>query len=520
MQWQNIVVSSKILGHISAGIYRTTAGALKELISNAYDADSSRVAITTNSPSFDIITCSDNGNGITPDEFSRMMEGGIGDSQKRVEGDSTAIYNRPIIGQLGIGILGIAQICHEFKIISHHKGTETAFEANIVLMDYLKEKVSGLELDKETDQAIDVGKFNYNRIDYDAELGGTQIIAADMRTAFVRRFRENANLLLPSLFSSFLENIHDSGGSIKELGAYWQMVWELTVASPVPYPESGPFNWDNIDLAHEGNFKDDFELLKKSHVDSKFEVIVDGLSLKKPNVFPYPTNRTISESIKGVIFPINNSFEVYGKPLKIMGYIYLQDGKAIEPAELRGILIRIKKIAIGYYDSTFLKYPKIEGPRFNWLSGELFVLEGLEHALNIDRDSFNEMHPHYIKIQQIVHDLLPSVFRKASIGVNERSARKRIAAESAHSKRIISIINESLGGTYDVVEKNDDGLLIEIDKKQQQIILNTGSDYWPKKKAQRDLTKIAAIAYEISAIAEKSARRDTFYKLLNKLLSI
>lgn len=65
MDWQNIIVSSKILGHISAGVYRSPAGAIKELVSNAFDANATRVAITTNWLSFDIITCRDNGSGMT-----------------------------------------------------------------------------------------------------------------------------------------------------------------------------------------------------------------------------------------------------------------------------------------------------------------------------------------------------------------------------------------------------------------------------------------------------------------------
>jgi DNA mismatch repair ATPase MutL len=78
MDWQTIVVSSKILGHISAGVYRSPAGAIKELVSNAFDANATRVAITTNWPSFDIITCRDNGSGMTPEQFRQIMQGGIG----------------------------------------------------------------------------------------------------------------------------------------------------------------------------------------------------------------------------------------------------------------------------------------------------------------------------------------------------------------------------------------------------------------------------------------------------------
>ena len=122
---ENIRVSSKILGHISAGIYRSPGGALKELISNAFDADATRVVITTNWPSFDVITCRDNGDGMTKEKFKRIMTKEIGDSNKRItnDGNNKDLTNqgRPIIGWLGIGMLGIAQICHEFQIISHHR---------------------------------------------------------------------------------------------------------------------------------------------------------------------------------------------------------------------------------------------------------------------------------------------------------------------------------------------------------------------------------------------------------------
>ena len=105
--WREIKVSSKILGHISAGIYRSPAGAIKELVSNAFDADATRVAITTNWPSFDIITCRDNGTGMTQQKFKEIMDREIGDSTKRVaaNGDINDLTNleRPIIGWLGIG---------------------------------------------------------------------------------------------------------------------------------------------------------------------------------------------------------------------------------------------------------------------------------------------------------------------------------------------------------------------------------------------------------------------------------
>ena len=55
MTWESITVSNKVVGHISAGIYRSPGGALRELVGNAFDANDARVIITTNWPSFDLL---------------------------------------------------------------------------------------------------------------------------------------------------------------------------------------------------------------------------------------------------------------------------------------------------------------------------------------------------------------------------------------------------------------------------------------------------------------------------------
>ena len=44
-------------------------------------------------------------------------------------------------------------------------------------------------------------------------------------------------------------------------------------------------------------------------------------------------------------------------------------------------------MGIGYYDQSMLDYRSNEGPRSRWVTGEIYVHEGLEDALNVDRDS-------------------------------------------------------------------------------------------------------------------------------------
>ena len=53
----------RVLARITEGIYRQPASALRELVSNAYDADATEVVILTDAPRFGQITVRDNGRG-------------------------------------------------------------------------------------------------------------------------------------------------------------------------------------------------------------------------------------------------------------------------------------------------------------------------------------------------------------------------------------------------------------------------------------------------------------------------
>lgn len=523
MDWQNIQVSSKILGHISAGIYCSPTGVIKELVSNAFDADATRVAITTNWPSFDIITCRDNGTGMTPEKFRRIMTEEIGDSAKRVATDGlvrdVTDLNRPIIGWLGIGMLGVAQICHEFKIISHHQKTQTAFQATVRLVDFLREKVSEIAPDSTSEQPIDVGQFIVEEIDYDPKKTGTYIIASDMRSAFVRKFRENSgDDRLPLKFAAFLEKIHQAR-SVRALSDYWQMVWELAVACPVPYIDEGPFDWEKIEV--ESEFKKRLINLQQSLKDYQFEVVVDGLSLRKPNRYPLASPKAPGDGqITGKLFSIDTDAKVYGQPLKLSGYIYLQNSRAVEPMELRGLLVRIRNVAIGTYDPTLFNFPKIPAPRFNWLSGEIYVEKGLEFALNIDRDSFNEMHPHFVKLQGVVHDLLQTVFLEADRGQRKRSQAKRENRQTEKRAILKSLIRQELGENYELISTDKGHSPLTIDTDGDRILENEQSALLPQTKNKRELAQLIAFVFEISMLAPEEKRREKFYQLLSELVKL
>ena len=519
MEWQKIEVNSKILGHISAGIYRSPAGAIKELVSNAFDADATRVVITTNWPSFDIITCRDNGSGIYQEKFRKIMNQEIGDSFKRaaINGsvDDETNLGRPIIGWLGIGMLGIAQICHEFKVISHHRESESAFKASVRLADFLREKVSHISPEEISKHPIDVGEFTIEAIEYDPDKAGTCVIAWDMRSAFIRKFRETLGenpVPLPSKFSAFLKEIHRSR-SVKTLSDYWQMVWELTLACPIPYASA--FDWDKIEVKPE--LQEWLNHLQKSLNTYQFEVVVDGLSLRKPNQYPLGAPQIPKQELtNGKLFFISEDEEIYGQPFKLSGYIYLQNSRAVEPMELRGLLVRIRNIAIGTYDATLFKFPKVPAPRFNWVSGEIYVEEGLEFALNIDRDSFNELHPHFVKLKEIIHNVLENkVFPEAARSQRKRSKEKLEHIETEKEATLTSLINSELGDNYGRISTNTEIFPLKIDNSEKIIVENNDSVFLPKSKSKRKVTRLIAYAFEISRQAPEEERKKKFYQLLS-----
>ena len=530
MDWQNIEVSSKIVGHISAGIYRSPAGALKELVSNAFDADATRVAITTNWPSFDIITCRDNGSGMTRETFERIMRQGIGDSTKRATTEGKVSHvttlGRPIVGWLGIGMLGIAQICHEFQVISHHKASQTAFRATIRLVDFLREKVSEVSPEpvpatstgnSSAEKPIDVGLFSIEPVAYEPDKAGTYVIAADMRSAFVRKFRETSGKdRLPSIFSAFLKKIH-TNRSAKTVSPYWQMVWDLAVACPLPYVETGPFDWDKIVATQE--LKERLIHQQQALKTHQFEVVVDGLSLRRPHRYPLASQPSESGKLTGRLFAVDKNVKVYGQNFRISGYVYLQDGRAIEPMDLRGLLVRIRNVAIGTYDATLFSYPRIPNPRFNWISGEVDVEGGLEFALNIDRASFNEIHPHFVKLKEVIHNLLETeVFPEAGHRGRERSLAKRKGRATEKQALLNTFIHRELGDDYVLISTDESSLPLMVDPSGEKVLENNQSKFLPTPKSKRELMQLIAYAFEISMQAPEEKRREKFYGLLSEFV--
>jgi hypothetical protein len=510
-----IKVHEKALGHLSRGLYRSPASALRELVSNAWDANATTVRITTNYPRFFQIAVEDNGVGFTRDEFVNLMEGGIGNSEKAPSRVSPS--GRPIIGRLGIGMLGIAQICLGFRIISRPK-TGKGFSARIRLYDLLKESLDrndpSVTRQESGTREVDVGDYHVEEsFDLRNVRFGTTIIADDVHPTFVRAFQDSVafkGFKRPSKEWSGLLKIVSRVRSLQELGDYWRLIWELAASCPVPYLN---------DRAVPHNLIAEDQKTLKSY---NFKVFVDGLELRKPvYLHGNPEGYTYQH-----IQP--QTKRVYDKNLVFHGYIVVQEGTQLHPDELRGIMIRIKNVGIGYYDPSFLDYRINQGPRSRWLTGEIVVDNGLEDALNIDRDSFNRFHPEFRAIQEYVHEILntkifPEVYRQ----IEKRSAQRVDEKEKARNRTLKETVSEFTDLPVKLRKQSQEDkavsetptVSIEGRKNQISLILPSPDDL-DIKKSNRQLALSLLAIFEI-ATREKTRdkQRKVFTDLLLKLLA-
>lgn len=505
-----IVLHEKAFAHLTRGMYRSPASAIRELISNAWDARAHNVEIRTGYPHFVEMTVTDDGEGFSQEEFLRIVQGGLGNSEKRIR-ELNNPGDRPIIGRLGIGMFGIAQICGSFIVSSNPKAGKP-FKARIRLYNLIKE-----ELDKpdspyvqpsEFDASLEVHVGDYRELPFDPnefEGTGTRIVADVMHPVFSKTFRDSISEAEGVPPRKWQEAVIKLGNhhSLQEIGEYFRFIWEIAASAPVPYLDPTAVPRDAVKKFHR-------DLIKQ-----KFKVKVDGIQLFKPVWLKGNKNGyTIIRVPETTDTPFN-------RRISFSGYIAVQEGSQIKPDELRGIMIRVKGVGIGLYDPSLLDYRFNEGPRTRWITGEIYVTEGLEDALNVDRDSFNRFHPQFSYLQKTVHEILQKVLFPEVYGkLDARSKRKARKRDEARSIALIDTLSEVFGADAQGSIAEDAHLRIRSTKiGGRKKLLNMDADYAVNtKKSNRQLARSLLILFDLAMLHPKSEVRRMFSEALSKLL--
>lgn len=504
----------RVIARVTDGIYRQPGSALRELISNAYDADATRVVISTDAPRFDRIVVEDNGHGMTPEMVARLLFHIGGSAKRNDEGKAfgiTAADNpllspkgRRLIGKIGIGLFSVSQLTHSFQLITKVKGDAFRTVATVALKQYQDDDEA--TVDDSGKHKFESGKVHIWRENAtDVEAHGTSVILTSIRPPakdtlrsrdiwgaiehneasddpddqqaiepprfHIGRVDASGNLLRKSgtahnslpwdesdtpdgAFRKLVDAVWNEVGpsnpnpQLSQIFDYYlRMVWQLALAVPVPYVSGHLFDmtlgeWaETFELSNspKGNAKrleamektirDTLALKDPAGIDEKFEVYFDDLKLLRPIRFSaLPVTQHVLK--KPLVF-LGACREEFGKvpralsggPLAFEAYLFWTP--KVAPTEHQGSLIRIHGSSGTLFDSTFMRYQIAERTRLAQITCEIFVTEGLDSALNIDRESFNNAHPHSVYLTKWLHGALRQL----------ATAQKKLASEIRNQTR-------------------------------------------------------------------------------------
>lgn len=513
---EKLSTSTLVFKRITDGIYRQPSSALRELISNAYDADATRVVIEMDAPRFDTIIIRDDGIGLTDKALCWMIKY-IGDSPKRdwdgvelgvVKQDNPRLSpgGRKLIGKIGIGLFAVSQLTKEFQLITKTHGSKHRTIADIVLATHSEDDFDRPEAHGKRKTPFRTGTVKIWRVPAsDESAHGTEIILRNLlpRVRQELSSREIWTLCNPEEFKlkneegeprqppryhigcihkdipdrirqspklpwdmedspkkKFEKMVHaliDEYGkstttpSLEEtLDNYLKLLWTLSLQIPIDYLTKHTFEitkHDGIKAFKLGNEKksqaEEIKFLGRKSIrqimkltspergrTKKFSVIMDGVELLRPISFDnlpttshainYPLLFVGKDSPKLDNIPEN----IRGGKLAFEGYLFWNS--KIVPKEHIGVLVRINDASGTLFDETFMKYPTSEQTRLRQITAEIFITEGLDAALNIDRESFNFAHPHYQYVSNWVHNSLRQFATKhKSIGKKIRESKQQ-----------------------------------------------------------------------------------------------
>jgi hypothetical protein len=248
---------------------------------------------------------------------------------------------------------------------------------------------------------------------------------------------------------------------------YLRMVWQLSLAVPLPYVSGHLFDVDlsgwalayllsnepkgtatPVDSESSGSIRVKLGLTDPIDDGGNFVVLFDDLKLSRPIKFHDLPTTNHALKMPLVFFGRcreefrNAPAELSGGPLEFEAY--LMWNPKIAPTEHQGALIRIHGSSGTLFDSTFMRYQVSEQTRLRQTSCEIFVTQGLESALNIDRESFNNAHPHSVFIRKWLHSALRQL-----ANVQKRLASEvRVHTRGASTDVVVAEIQRIAGAVW------------------------------------------------------------------------
>ncbi|MEE5085852.1 ATP-binding protein [Pseudomonas alliivorans] len=579
----------KVLARVTDGIYRLPGSAIRELISNAYDADAENVIIDTDVPRFETISVRDDGNGMSIETLVNLLNH-IGGSAKRTEkGEALKVTDeldnslsrrkkRKLIGKIGIGLFSVAQLTRDFDIITKQKNESFYLKARVRLHNYSEEYIREVEREHRKkslssgpngapNNGGDVRGASFETGEVEIWTEPTENLDAHGTDIILRNIKKSARDQLRSvdiwgqetaeteldpdidkddlLNSSKLEKPSFHVGNYfgkdgfeyydgkerepdlpwleddpandrlkklyeKLLGltkvttnpklgivfdSYLNMIWSLSLSVPLNYIEKHPFSYSLNEVEDvyvisnklkgqatkyepEDRSLPLSDLLNPSrnYRDIDFNVIVDGTALFRPLKFTGlpKSSGAVKRPILfvGSYSPDLTSFNAQDAGGKISFDAYILWTPKVIPKDHNGVLVRVNNSSGTLFDETFMRHQVAEHTIKSQLTIEVFVHEGLDSALNIDRESFNISHPHYQIIMKWLHQSIRQVVNKYKAIKKEVLAENNSTSKDVYDSKLTELVLTS-------IKKSG----LQLDDVSNLYLIDSGTAYSTDKNA-------------------------------------
>lgn len=250
-----------------------------------------------------------------------------------------------------------------------------------------------------------------------------------------------------------------TASTLEQLDEYLQSMWKLSLALPLPYIGKHPFDYGAGDkliflgIPPSGKAADTISLkpgetireklaMQSGRQASEFRVVFDGVELFRP--IDLPTELMRKSRITAPVMAVANeeapfpegALERAGGKLRFEAYLYWNT--QITPKDIQGVAVRVHEASGTLYDHRFLNYQISEQNRLRQITAEVFVLEGLDGAINIDRESFNFSHPHYLYIQRWLHRALRLLINRLKSYASEDLKIERAKSAQTNRRAVVS----------------------------------------------------------------------------------
>ncbi|WP_062239024.1 ATP-binding protein [Fictibacillus sp. FJAT-27399] len=491
-------ISPSVLRELS-GVYQPFVKAIKEIISNSYDADAKNVYLNF-ADNFKHLSIEDDGHGMNPLEFIKEY---IRIGKSSTKSDFTKL-GRPRIGGKGIGFLAPARYCQSLEVVTKRSGRINSYfqidsinQTVIQSSDYLLEHLGDLSvlkyltIDKVTDeydntveteinglvvkikQPLTRLKIWYNFDSSSVELKATinfdRLFSLDSAKSLedIENFCEvsfkevNANEKSMSYTKIRLTNIKDfvqnelqkrgkkGARNIESYSGIDQFLWSLSRIIPI---NSNVHK--NIPSELSEFIKEEIDGVDKGYVLNVFYNLGDiTFSAPLERQIIQPSEKLSMEFDKDIIKKIDLTEDLY----EIKGFLIGQSS-TIFPAESRGILIRVKGVAIG--EPTFFDLDKkLTGSSkvaLSQISGEINILKGTNaiEDINPGREGFYKESKIYNYLKEYLigeevdrlrgplKDVIDSIILRSEINASINNFKKKYEGQRAAIREAAMIIGE------------------------------------------------------------------------------